>query len=194
VTAHIFFGKPINADTATGLVAACRNLIGERAKVADGAPQGPLLWSDFRVEISSPGGEVGPAFSMFNELIGMSIPVHTHNAGQVDSSAIMPFMAGTRRTASPMSAFVFHQSTWTFGATATTQTAIQMQDAVRWLETYDAMIAETVASRSATLKKEDVLSMMRAGTLVTPADALKVGLIHAIEECRTPRDARSWQV
>lgn len=190
-TAYIYFGRPINLDTAANLVNACRTLIGERSQVAQGAQPGALLWSDFRIEMASGGGDVVAAFAIFNELTGMTIPVDTHNAGAVDSSAIMPFMAGRRRTASNMSAFMFHQTVWTFQTPS--QTGTQINDAGRWLGLYDGMMADTIASRT-TLAKDKVLGMMRDGASLTPNEALACGLIHAIEECRTPRDARSWQV
>lgn len=189
-TAFIYFGRGVNQDSATGLIGACRNLIGERHTNPDGSP-GNYRWSEFQISIASGGGDVVAAFSMFNELIGMDIAVNTHNAGAVDSAAIMPFMAGVRRTASPNSAFMFHQTVWSFSVL--TQTGTQINDARRWLALYDGMLADTIASRTS-LSRDAVLGMMRDGASLTPQDALNHGIIHAIEECRTPRDARSWQV
>lgn len=188
VAAYIFFARPINLDTATSLIGACRALIGERQQ---GAVAGTYAWSEFRIDIASGGGDVVAAFAMFNELAGMDIPVDTHNAGAVDSSAIMPFMAGRRRTASAMSAFMFHQTVWSFPTPS--QTGTQIRDAGRWLSLYDGMVADTIASRTS-LSRDRILEMMRDGTSLTPSEARDAGLIHAIEECQTPRDARSWQV
>jgi ATP-dependent protease ClpP protease subunit len=189
-TAHIYFGRPINLDTAANLVNACRSLITEMTQ-ATGAASPTLAWSDLRIEIASGGGDVVAAFAMFNEIIGMDIPVDTHNAGAVDSSAIMPFMAGRRRTASTMSAFMFHQTVWSFPTVS--QTGTQIKDASRWLALYDGMVADTIATRT-TLSRDQVLEMMRDGASLTPKEALATGIVHAIEECRTPRTARSWQV
>lgn len=185
-TAYIYFGKPINTDTATAAIQAARSFMGE--KDAQGTP----LWEDFLLSISSGGGDVISAFAMYNEFNSLHQTVNTHNSGAVDSAAILPFMAGERRTASIYSSFFFHQLQWSFAAQAGVP-AGTISDASRWLANYEQMMAEIVAEDS-NLSKEDVVNMMREGTIVTPKQAKEFGLIHEIEDYSIPHSARSWQV
>jgi ATP-dependent Clp protease protease subunit len=184
--AYVFFGRPINSDTSTALMQAVRTFMGEVDNT------GQVAHSSLEISISSGGGDVVAAFALFNELSGFEVPINTHNAGAVDSAAIMPFVAGRRRTASAASAFMFHQAAWTFPA-KDNLTRIVINDASRWLGLYEGMMADTVASRS-NLTRDRVLGMMREGESLTPQQALDAGLIHAIEERQTPRICRTWQV
>lgn len=185
-TAHVFFGKPVTPDTSTALIHGCRLLLSERNE------QGVPLWDTFSIAMASGGGDVVGGFAMFNELKGLPVSVHTHNAGAVDSSAILPFMAGARRTASEASAFFFHQLHWVFPSQGNL-TMSSISDAATWLTRYEGLMASIVASRS-NLSKDEVLRMMSEGTSVDTAQAKQFGLIHDIEEMTSPIGLRSWQV
>ncbi len=182
--AYILFFKPINPDTATSCLHACRGMMGERDA------NGMVLWDDLLVTMSSGGGDIIPALGMYNEMKGLEAKVQTHNAGAIDSAAILPFMAGSVRTASAASAFFFHQLQWTFAAGSVTMTTVS--DAVAWLNRYEGIMADVVAANS-TLKRAEVLRMMKQGTSVDSETALKKGLIHRIEELATPLGARTYQ-
>lgn len=186
-TAYIYFGKPMTAETGAGLVEAIRALMGERE-----VPTGPLLWDRFHIDFATGGGDIIAAFGAYNTLKGVNAKITTHNAGAVDSAAIMTFMLGEKRTASPASAFFFHQVQWSF-ASSDNLTMTVINDATKWLSTYEEMMAEVV-SQGTDLSKEDVLRMMREGTSVRPNEAKAMGLIHGIEDCSIPADARSQQV
>ncbi len=188
-TAHIFFGKAITPETATALILAARALMGERNP---GPPPGPFLWDHLHFSISCGGGDLISAFGAFNEMKGLPLKVTTHNAGAIDSAAIMPFMVGERRTASPASAFFFHQVRWNFSTNVNVPMYV-IDEATTYLGVYENMMADYVADRSGQ-KKETILNMMREGTSVSSADAKKLGLIHDVCECSIPQDARSWQV
>lgn len=60
------------------------------------------------LNISSGGGPVTIGVTMYNLLRKCRVPVHTHNMGEVSSAAILPYLAGTIRTAEPISKFMFH--------------------------------------------------------------------------------------
>jgi ATP-dependent Clp protease protease subunit len=186
-TAHIFFGKPFNPDTSTALIQTSRALMGEKLPNST-----TFLWDHLHYSMSSGGGDIVAAFAAFNEMKGLPVKVTTHNAGAIDSAAIMPFMVGERRTASPSSAFFFHQLQWSF-ASNLQLTMTTINDATKWLGTYENLMAEYVAAQSGQ-KKETILKMMREGTSVSSADAKVMGLIHDVCECSIPQDARSWQV
>jgi ATP-dependent protease ClpP protease subunit len=190
-TAYVSFCKPFNADTATGLIKACRETLWdfsdkERAK--------RNKWDRIRLMMASGGGNVISAFGAYNELKGMPIEIHTMNTGATDSAAIIVFMVGEKRYATPNSAFLFHQMTWSFQAKDDVPLSV-VADAARWMTVYQSMMAEAVADNSGgKLTKDRVLEMMMTGTTLTPKEALEVGLIHEIAEAAIPADARWWQV
>jgi ATP-dependent protease ClpP protease subunit len=185
-TAYMFFGKPMTPDTATALIMGARTLMGERNQ------QGQFSWDTFQIAYASGGGDMIVAIGAYNELRRLSLTVHSHNAGACDSSIIMPFMAGQHRTASPASSFFFHQIQWNFTSPSGLQT-ILVGEATTLMEHYTDTIAKTVSANS-DLTENKVRKMMQEGTLVRPEEALKMKIIHAIDEPKLPLDARSWQV
>jgi ATP-dependent protease ClpP protease subunit len=185
-TAYLYFGKPVNPDTTTNLIMGTRTFMGEKD------PQGQFLWDTFQIAYASGGGDVISAVGAYNELRRLSVTVHSHNAGACDSSVILPFMAGSYRTAAPASSFFFHQIQWSFSSQTGLQT-ILVKEANTLMDHYTDTIAKTVSAGS-DLSEKDVKNMMLAGTLVLPKEAMKMKLIHAIAEPQLPQDARSYQV
>ena len=60
------------------------------------------------VNISSAGGNVNAGVTMYNYLKSLPYPVTCHNLGEVSSAAILPYLAGSERTAEQFSKFMFH--------------------------------------------------------------------------------------
>jgi ATP-dependent protease ClpP protease subunit len=184
--AYFYFGKPMNSDTATAIIVGTRTFMGEKD------PQGAFLWDTFQIAYASGGGDMIAAMGAYNELRRLSVTLHSHNAGACDSSIILPFMAGEYRTACPASSFFFHQIQWNFSNPSGIQTTL-IGEANTLMQHYTDTIAKTVSANSA-LSESEVKTMMQVGTLVLPKEALKMKLIHAIDEPKLPRDARSWQI
>ena len=63
------------------------------------------------IKISSLGGSVSSGITIYNYLKSLPIPVHTHNLGDVASSAILVYLAGNTRTAEDVSKFLIHPLT-----------------------------------------------------------------------------------
>jgi ATP-dependent protease ClpP protease subunit len=187
-TAYVSFCRPINWDTSSTLLTFCRSALFDRDK--DGKRLGP--YDKLRLMLTSAGGTVAAAFAAYNEIKSMPIEVHTINTGAVDSSAIMIFMTGKKRYACQASAFLFHQMSWTFSGKDDLPVLV-LSDAVRWLNTYQGMMAGII-SASTNLSRENVLEMMQVGTTLTAQESLERGLIHEIVEPAVPADARWWQV
>jgi ATP-dependent protease ClpP protease subunit len=181
-TAYVYFGKPINSETATALVSACKLIVTER----DGS--GNRLWDSIHLSIASGGGDIIAAFSIYNELKALEVSLTTHNIGAVDSATILIFISGTRRLASKASAFFFHQVGWTFPGQGQLN-ASTVNDATKWLDTYEALMAETVEAHT-NIAKDKVLQMMREGTSIRSGEARSIGLVHAVEELSIPWNAR----
>lgn len=144
------------------------------------------------LSFASGGGDVIAALGAFNEIKRLPIRFSTHNASAVDSAAILPFMVGGVRTASPMSGCFFHQVQWSFPSQNGLQTTL-VNEATTLLEHYNEIVA-SVVSEGSKLKKDQVRNMMRDGTLVKPPEALKMVLIHKIDKPEFPQNLRSWQI
>ena len=182
-TAHLYFFKGIDPNTASSLLVGAHNLLSETPAVG-------AKWDTINFVMSSGGGDVISAFGLYNEMKGLQTKVTTHNAGAIDSAAILPFLAGERRTASASSAFFFHQLHWSFPSN-NQLTMGTISDATAWLNRYDGMMAETIASHT-DLTKAKVSKLMREGTSIDPPTAKEYGLIDEIEELSTPNTARTW--
>jgi ATP-dependent protease ClpP protease subunit len=65
--------------------------------------------------LSSAGGELAAAFSAYHFLRSLSIPLVMHNAGSIESSAMLLYLAAGTRSAAPHSRFLIHPFHWTFG-------------------------------------------------------------------------------
>jgi ATP-dependent Clp protease, protease subunit len=186
--AYVSFCKAVNYDTVTSLLNFVRSTLSHSK---DGKASN---FDHVRIMISSGGGNMIAAFGAYNEIKSMPVEIHTMNTGATDSAALMIFMAGKKRYACPRSGFLFHQTAWTFSSRDDVPLTV-ISDAARWLNSYEAMMAEVIADGSkGKLTKDKVLSMIAVGTTVTAKEALDIGLVDEIAEAAVPREAVWWQV
>ena len=66
------------------------------------------------IRLSSCGGKLSSAFSVYNFLRLIDIPLTIYNTGNVESSAILLYLAGDTRIAVPHSKFLIRPLNWTF--------------------------------------------------------------------------------
>ena len=64
--------------------------------------------SELFIQISSPGGKLEPAFGIYDCLRSTNIPVTTLSMGNVESSAVLIYLAGDKRLVTPTSLFMVH--------------------------------------------------------------------------------------
>ena len=72
--------------------------------------------SEIRLHISSQGGNLHAGFAAYYHLRSLGVPLVAHNIGNVESSAILLFLAAETRFAAPRSTFLFHDFHWGFPA------------------------------------------------------------------------------
>ncbi len=60
------------------------------------------------LNISSSGGNLTPAIALYHYLKSLPFEIATHNIGEVSSAAVLPYLAGSIRTAEPRSRFTIH--------------------------------------------------------------------------------------
>jgi ATP-dependent protease ClpP protease subunit len=90
-----FIGS-INDDNTLAL----RNFIDSQAHIK------PI--SSLTINISSLGGCVASGITIYNYLKQQPFPIATHNLGEVSSAALLLYLAGSTRTAAPVSKFMIH--------------------------------------------------------------------------------------
>lgn len=101
--------------------------------------------SRIELRISSEGGDLAAGFAAYGFLRSLPIGLHTHNISNVESIAILMYLAGTVRTAALHSRFVVHPLHWN-----TTQGAVDHNRLNEWSESlnfdrgrYAAIFQET---------------------------------------------------
>lgn len=60
------------------------------------------------ININSVGGSISSGIALYNYLKQQPFQITTHNIGEVSSAAILLYLAGTTRTAAPISKFIIH--------------------------------------------------------------------------------------
>lgn len=71
--------------------------------------------SEVTLCLASNGGNVNAGIGLYNFIEMLPLAVHTHAAGICDSIAATIMLAGTKRTAAPVSAFTIHAATYSEG-------------------------------------------------------------------------------
>jgi len=163
----INFTGPINAST-------CGQLI-EKASAAVQQDAPCLI-----VNIATMGGECSYGFTMYNFLMALPIPVHTHNLGTVESMGNIVFLAGHRRTACVHSKFLFHPFHWHLqGAVDHSRMSEYAMSLDYDLHMYARIVAERTPDAKEPLDTENYL--IAAPRIVDPTEAIAAGLIHSVE-------------
>lgn len=139
--------------------------------------------SNFRINISSGGGMVFHAVSIFNFLSGLkNVNLQTHNLGQIDSAANLIFLAGHKRTASKASSFLLHPPQITMQGQGAVSFSIEfLQERLESLQKDEIKMAEIIAEKIGK-KKEDILSMFKERKTYSSAEAKDRGFIESIED------------
>ena len=135
--------------------------------------------AEVRLTVSSAGGPTGPAMCFYDTIRHILKPrLTTIGSGDVDSSGIIIFLAGTRRLMSPRTTLLLHEASRRFDGkrryTARALEAIAREDRLK-----DEQYAQVIADNS-TLMPQDVRTMMERETTLTAADCVKFGLAHEL--------------
>lgn len=163
--AHIVLMDTINAEKAENIL----KLIKE--KVSDDC-------THIHLAIQSPGGSVPIALALANLLLAFSCPITTYNIGNVDSAALIIFAAGTKRICLPKALFHTHPISKKVEGMQTMETLSSLigeiaEDTRRVTE----FLAHRTNEPASTWK-----ALMSKAHIISSEEALKIGLVHSIEE------------
>ena len=168
MTVHVInFTGPINAST-------CRQLM-EKASQAVQCEASSLI-----LNIATMGGDCSYGFTMYNFLLSLPIPLHTHNLGTVESMGNIVFLAGEHRTACLHSKFLFHPFHWYLqGAVDHSRLSEYAMSLDYDLQLYARIVDERTPAAREKLETEKYL--IADPRILDPQQAMVSGLIHAIE-------------
>lgn len=168
MTTHLInFTASINSSTCGQLIEKCSNAVQQNA-------------SQLIINIATMGGECSYGFTMYNFLLTLPVAVHTHNLGTVESMGNIVFLAGQRRTASPLSKFLFHPFHWHLNGSVDHARMAEYAMSLDYdLQLYARVVAERTVDAKEGLETEKYL--IAAPRILDPQQALAAGMIHAIE-------------
>lgn len=168
MTVHIInFTGPINAST-------CGQLIAQSSLAVQQAASGLII------NLATMGGECSYGFTMYNFLLTLPIPVHTHNLGTVESMGNIVFLAGHRRTACLHTKFLFHPFHWHLQGSVDHARMSEYAMSLDYdLQLYSRIVAERTTGAREPLEIEKYLTA--APRILDPKQALECGIIHAVE-------------
>ncbi|QJD59713.1 Clp protease [Pseudomonas sp. gcc21] len=171
----VHFTGPINSSTTGQLIRKCSDAVNNEA-------------SELIIKIATMGGECSYGFSLYNFLISLPIPVHTHNLGTVESMGNILYLTGERRTACKHSKFLFHPFHWTLhGSIDHSRMAEYAMSMDYDLQLYVDIVRERTEGTGDSL---DTLSYLTAAPrILNPGEAIATGLVHEIDELPAPQGA-----
>lgn len=134
--------------------------------------------------ISSVGGDVDSAIRLHDYLKALPIEVTTIGFGQVDSAAVIIFLAGNTRIAIKKCRFLLHEGTYTFNKKTN---ALHVHEETMAL--FNELLrrnVEIIAKVTSKTKKQ-VSNLLRDGKILTSVKAKDLGIVTEISE-KLPMD------
>jgi ATP-dependent protease ClpP protease subunit len=177
--AYICFVRPVNFDTSSKLLEACNQ------SVMQGA-------TELHIAISSPGGQIIAGFGAYNHLRQLPVPIITYNIGSINSISNVVFLSGEQRIAASNSTFLFHGTSWNFGANADIALR-QLKEVVASLEADEARMRDVFLLRTK-LSAETITQLMAEGATRDANFAQQFGVATKVEDPKIPAGASVVQV
>ncbi|HMP16198.1 MAG TPA: ATP-dependent Clp protease proteolytic subunit [Gemmatales bacterium] len=140
--------------------------------------------------ISSPGGGVIRGIELHNFLRGLPIQLSTYNTATVDSIANIVYLAGDKRYVNQNANFLMHGVSWEFRGAVGEQ---QLEEALAAVRRDQRVIADTIAGRTK-LQRDHIERMFRGDNILTPADAVTMGISHEIKDVEIPEKAHVFVI
>lgn len=172
---YIIFQAGVNSQTSAQLLGAITNAI-------NGGQ-----FSEIIILISSPGGSVFDGMNIATLIKASPLPISIHNAGQIDSIAVVIFSAGAKRLAQKNSSFLFHGVVANFGPSGLTEQ--QLEERLATLRRDRENIAKNI-SDYAGVDYSLIDGLMKKGAIISAEEAKRIGLVNEIKEANIPTGAQ----
>ena len=146
------------------------------------------------LNLSSIGGDLASAFGAYHHLRSLGIPLVAHNIGNVESSAVLLYLAADFRLAAPHSRFMFHDFHWGFGNESVRKPVLA--EKLASLDFDSARYRDIFNERSKGAKSPiEIGDALNGDALYAAASAaLDAGICHEISEPAVPAGAILWWI
>ncbi len=146
-----------------------------------------ILWINGRIAegnhnpikfyLSSTGGDIDSAIRLYDFLKAIPNQVQTIGFAQVDSAAVLIFLAGEKRTAIKRCRFRIHESTYT--AHRNVGSLPHHVDMLRFFEELDRRTKDIVACET-NKPIDEVRALYQKGKIMSAEEAKDYGIVHTI--------------
>ena len=139
------------------------------------------------IMFSSEGAGTDESITLFNFLIQLPVPVRMHAVGHVGSASIPVFLAGGRRTISPIARFFFHEYDWGFTGR---QTLNRIDEAIKRLRSDIDLARQIIKAR--TKAPPEILQTLDGrspSAIVSPEEAKALGLVEEVGDLSDSGDS-----
>lgn len=148
-----------------------------------------------KINLSSSGGSLNAAFTAYEFLRSLQVPLTIQNVGSVESAAIIVYLAANERLTTEHSTFLIHNFTWTFDHPCVIYSKIK--ESLSALESDNARYANIVNDRtSGSDEPLDIQKCLQGEALsLSAASAVATGLatqIVSTEGTLSPTDVHVW--
>ena len=167
------FYAEINENTVRAVIDSMRHI------VARGSVQ------EVHMAMSSVGGDPSAGIVLYNFLRVVPFNLTIHNLGNVDSAAIVIYLAGHYRTCAPQSRFLFHGCTTRLNGDYRPE---MLEEKRQFLLAGHHNMAQIIAGRSH-IALDEATNLFEGETIFDPALALQRGITHEVEIFQWPQGA-----
>lgn len=141
-------------------------------------------------QISSGGGSVDSAITLYNFLKSLPCEIIMHNIGSIDSAANVVFMAGDKCYAAAHTSFLFHGVTYGFGGNVSKS---QITEGLSIVEIAETKIAGILAKHSQ-LTEREVKDLFVVGESKSATFAKEKGIISDLRDAEVPAGAPIYTI
>ncbi|RFS80340.1 Clp protease [Leclercia adecarboxylata] len=173
----VHFLTPVSAATVINLQNCCLGALQQGA-------------TEINIHLSSQGGDTAAGFSAYNFLKSLPVTLRTHNISNVESIANIIFLAGSERSANPISRFLLHPLLWGFGSPFADHARLREygkcldNDLERFVDIFNTEIGTT----------HNWSSLVDNSTILNAEQAIEHGITHTTEQARLASGGVNWWV
>lgn len=175
----VYFGftGPIDSAAATRIAAAVNSAVNSQV-------------DEIHLSFSSLGGYVADGIYLYNHLRGLPVKITAYNVGSTASIAVAVFVAAQERYCSSHSMFMIHPTAF---PSLEGMSAGRLDGALQAALADDERTENILRERAAL--PDDILTARKVRDVhITPADALKFGLVQGIREFSLPKGQQIFQI
>jgi len=169
---YVSFSAEINNSTTESLISVMSNCANQKV-------QGVYLL------LATPGGTVRDGINLYNVLKGMPFELTIHNVGDVSSSGIVIFLAGSNRYATANATFMFHGVGFSVSQG-------QRFDEKPLREKLDVILNDqkrigNIICQETSVTKEEIAKLFREAKTKDAGYAIDKGIIQEVRDVQIPK-------